>query len=395
MNKLLQLKKRGSALVMAMCVVVILLAMGMGLLRLGLNSRIYSIRDASDITARCAADAGMAKALYEMNKKLQVQPWNDSELPLGTNINLSNCDAAFSYSVTSGSSGYYSIQSTGTSDQAVRTVSCTLQLEGLFEAAIFTKEYLYMKSGGTVDWYNFDADDGSLKIGTNSTLADSIVLQNNSTVNGDVVVGLGGNPDDVIRDNGATVTGSTTTLTQIVEMPSVTVPEVLETSPSLGTIKLSTTISSSGKYDNINLQGGKTVMIEGDVTLYIIGDISLGNSAELQIVEGASLTLYLGGDFEGKNSSCVNNLTQDPQQLIIYGLDSCESMVFKNGSDFYGSIYAPNAEVVMHNSSDVYGAVTAESFEQKNSATFYYDASLRDVSTSDELVRFVISNWSE
>ncbi len=69
MNKLLQLKKRGSALVTVMCVVVILLAMGMGLLRLGLNSRIYSIRTSSDIAARSAADTGMTKALYEMNKK--------------------------------------------------------------------------------------------------------------------------------------------------------------------------------------------------------------------------------------------------------------------------------------------------------------------------------------
>ncbi|GAH43936.1 unnamed protein product [marine sediment metagenome] len=252
-----------------------------------------------------------------------------------------------------------------------------------------------MKSGGTVDWYNFDADDCSMQIGTNSNLVDSIVLQNNSTVNGDVVVGLGGNPDDVIRNNGATVTGSTTTLTQIVELPSVTVPESLESLPSLGTINENTTINTSARYSSIDLGNSETVIISGDVTLYIIGDIALGNSAELQIVEGASLTLYLGGDFEGKNSSCVNNLTQDPQQLIIYGLDSCESMVFKNGSDFYGSIYAPNAEVVMQNSSDVYGAVTAESFEQKNSSTFYYDASLRDVNTSNELVHFVISNWSE
>ncbi len=394
MKKLLQSKKRGSAIPLAMLVVVILLATGTGLLSLGLHSRIISIRTTSDIAARSAADAGLTKALFEMNEKLKVKPWDGSSLPLETEISLPNCDAVYNYTVTS-SAGGYTIQSTGTCDQAVRTVSCVLQLEGPFEAAIFTKEYLYMKSGGTVDWYNFDTDDGSMQIGTNSTLVDSIVLQNNSSVNGDVVVGLGGNPDDVIRNNGATVTGSTTTLTQIVELPSVTVPESLESLPSLGTINENTTINTSARYSSIDLGNSETVIISGDVTLYIIGDIALGNSAELQIAEGASLTLYLGGDFEGKNSSCVNNLTQDPQQLIIYGLDSCESMVFKNGSDFYGSIYAPNAEVVMQNSSDVYGAVTAESFEQKNSATFYYDASLRDVSTSDELVRFVISNWSE
>ena len=113
------------------------------------------------------------------------------------------------------------------------------------------------------------------------------------------------------------------------------------------------------------------------------------------IENDASLILYLGGDFEGKNSSTVNNETQDPQKLKIYGLDSCENIRFKNSSDFYGAIYAPNADVVMDNSANIYGSVVSKSFEQKNSATFNYDVSLRDVSTNDMTVYFTIKNWHE
>ena len=98
----------------------------------------------------------------------------------------------------------------------------------------------------------------------------------------------------------------------------------------------------------------------------------------MQIDNDASLTLYLGGDFEGKNSSTVNNLTKEVKKLRIYCLDSCENMIFKNGSDFYGVIYAPNAEVIM-----------------KNSGTFNYDASLRNASVNDEAVHFVVTNWQE
>ncbi len=395
MKKLLQSKKRGSAIPLAVVAVLILLAMGTGLLSLGLHSRINSIRTTSDIAARCAADAGLIKALFEMNEKLKVKPWDDSTLPFGTNISLPNCDAVFSYAVTGDFGSGYTVESTGIFGQAQRTVSCALQLQGPFEAAIFTKQYLYMKNSGTVDWYNYDADDGNLQIATNSAEPDSVVLHNSAIVNGDIGVGMGGDPDVVITNNGATVEGDTFTLTQIYELPPVTVPETLETSPSLGTIKTNTTISSSGKYDNINLQGGKTVTIEGDVTLYIIGDIALGNSAELQIDEYGSLTLYLGGYFEGKNSSLVNNSTQDPQKLTIYGLDSCETIQLKNSADFYGAIYAPNADVIMHNSGNVYGAVTSKSFEQKNSAIFNYDVSLRDVSTNDAAVYFTITNWHE
>jgi len=395
MKKMLQSKKRGLAIPLAMLVVVILLAMGTGLLKLGLFSRIFSIRTASDITAQCAADAGLTKALYEMNEKLKAELWDESTMPFETNMSLPNCDAVYSYTVTGNLGSGYTLQSTGNSGQAQRTVSCTLQLQGIFESAIFTKEYLYMKYGATVDWYNYDADDRDMQIGTNSTEPGSIVLKNKAIINGDIAVGMGGNPDDVIVDNGATINGETFTLTQIYELPPITVPESLESSPSLGTINDNTTISSSAKYSNIDLGNSETVTITGDVTLYITGDITLGNAAELQIADNASLTLYLGGNFEGKNASTVNNLSMDPHKLKIYGLDSCTSIGFKNSSNLYGAIYAPNADVVMFNSADMYGAITAKSFDQRNSGAFNYDVTLRDVSISDEAVYFTITNWHE
>lgn len=57
---------------LAVLVVVLLFAIGVGLMGLGLNHCIYPIRTSSDIAARCAADSGLAIALFEMNKKLQV-----------------------------------------------------------------------------------------------------------------------------------------------------------------------------------------------------------------------------------------------------------------------------------------------------------------------------------
>jgi len=395
MKKLLQSKKRGSAIPLAMVVVVILLATGTGLLSLGLHSRIISIRTASDIAARSAADAGLTKALFEMNEKLKVKPWDGSSLPLETEVSLPNCDAVYNYTVTSGASGY-TIQSTGTSNQAARTVSCTLQLQGPFESAIFADGYITLYNSAEVDWYNYDAGDANLKVATNSTEDGSVTMKNSATIKGDVAVGVGGDPETAIElGNSAEIEGQITALTEEVELPPVTVPEAIDSLPSGGTINNDTTISSSGKYSSIDLGNSETVIISGDVTLYITGDITLGNSAELQIEEGSSLTLYLGGDFEGKNSSTVNNETQDPQKLKIYGLDSCENMRFKNGSDFYGAIYAPNADVVMDNSANIYGAVVAESFDMKNSGTFMYDASLRDASVNDEAVYFTITNWHE
>jgi len=396
MNKMLKSKKRGSAIPLAVVAVLILLAMGTGLLGLGLHSRIHSIRTASDIAARSAADAGLMKALFEMNEKLKVEPWNGSSLPQETNISLPYCDAVFSYTVTGDLGSGYIVESTGISGQAQRTVSCTLQLRGPFEAAIFTKNGMELKNSAVVDWFNYTEDDKIMQIGTNSTTAGSVILRNSATVYGDVVVGMGGDPGVVINDYGATVTGDTRALTERYVMQPITVPEWLQSLLSSGPIQNDTIITNSAKYSSIDLGNSETVTISsGDITIYITGDITLGNSAELEIENDASLILYLGGDFEGKNSSTVNNETQDAQKLKIYGLDSCETIRFKNGSDLYGAIYAPNADVVMDNSADIYGSVVSKSFEQRNSGTFNYDVMLRDVSINDEALYFTITNWHE
>ena len=70
MKKKNKMKNNGSALPLVMVAIIILLTMGTALLSMGLNNRIYSMRNTSDIVARCAADAGLTQALYEMNQKL-------------------------------------------------------------------------------------------------------------------------------------------------------------------------------------------------------------------------------------------------------------------------------------------------------------------------------------
>jgi len=395
MKKLLLLKRQGSAVPLALVAIMILLAMGVGLLNLGMSGRIYASRTADDITARCAADAGLTMALYEMNEKLKVKPWNYVSLPEAANQSLPYCDAVYSYTVSGNPGDGYTVQSVGVSGSADRTITCVLKPQGPFEFAVFGEDGAELKNSAIVDWFDFGADDEIMKVGTNSIASGAFSFKNSSTVNGDVVVGVGGNPDNVIDDFGATITGETRAQREANVLPVITVPDWLESLPSSGTIKNDSTVTNSAKYSSIDLKNEKTLIIDGVITLYVTGGIILGNSAQVQINNDASLILYLGGNFEGKNSSAVNNLTQDAGKLRIYCLDSCETMQFKNSLDFYGAIYAPNAEVIMDNSANLYGAVVARTFEQKNSGTFNYDAKLRDASVNDEAVRFVVTNWHE
>jgi hypothetical protein len=394
MKKLLRSKRQGFAVPLIVVVVMILLVVGMSLLDLGMRGRVYSIRTSSDIAARCAADAGLTMALYEMNEKLQVKPWNDSSLPEATDQSLPYCDAVYSYTVSGNSSDGYTIESVGTSGGAERKVVCILVPQGPFEFAVFADEGAELKNSSLVDWFNFDSEDENLKVGTNSIASGAFVLKNSSTVNGDVIVGAGGNPNTVINNNG-TITGDTRAMTEENTLPSVVVPDWLNSLPTGGTIKNDTTITNSAKYSDINLKNNKTLLIDEDVTLYVTGGVTLGNSAEIEIDNDASLILYLGGNYEGKNSSTINNLTQDAQKLKIYCLDTCQSIVFKNSTDLYGAIYAPNADIILDNSGNLYGAFVGKSIDLRNSAALNYDASLRDVTVNDEAIHFIVTKWQE
>jgi len=92
---------------------IVLLIMGVGLLSLGMHRRIFSVQTCSGIGARSAADAGLTKALFELNEKLKTKPWNDSSLPNATNELLTGSDAVFSYKVTGDKNSGYTVISVG------------------------------------------------------------------------------------------------------------------------------------------------------------------------------------------------------------------------------------------------------------------------------------------
>jgi len=396
MRKLLQQKRRGAAVPLALIAVMILLAMGVGILSLGTNARIQAARASSAIAARVAADSGLEMAMYQMNQQLAAKSLDNDGLPQANKQALPHCNLVYSYKVQQNNDGGYDIECTGTASGRQRTVGCTLEYRGPFEYSLFAEGGFLVHNSGKVDWFNNDADDSPMRIGTNSINAGAITLKNSSYVNGDVVIGVGGNPDvAVVAQDPDDITGDILVAPEEYELPEIIVPEWLDSLPSSGTLKNNTTISSSAKYSDINLKSSKTIEITGDVVLYIEGDMILGNSAYIEIAEDASLTLYLGGNIEQKNSSSVNNNTKDAKKLQIYGLDSCESMDFKNSSDIYGTIYAPNADVVMHNSNKTYGAIIVKSLEWKNSSELHYDVSLRDVDADDEAVRLVMTKWYE
>ncbi len=393
----------GFALATMLCVVVILLIIGTGVLSFGLHSRAFAVRTSSDMVARSAADAGVTKAVFEMNKKLKVIPWDDSLLPEVTGETLPNSDAIYSYAVTGDIVNGYGLKSEGTYGLRDKTINCSLSLKGLFESAIFTRQTLILKAGTLIDGYNSgDPWDTNIDVhvGTKSILPDSIILNPGVVVKGNIAVGVGGNVEIVIKDLGAS-TYRKYSMLKDVDMPLITPPELVDTGSGINVHGITITVgpTDNGQYSEIELKKAANPGIleinGGDVILYITGDISLGQNCEIVIKNGSTLILYLDGDMDAANNAGINN-EGVPSSFKLFGTSTEEqSFVLRAKSETLGAIYAPNANVIIMAGSDIYGAIIAKSIELKSGGNFYYDKALREVSTDDDAVRFVISQWRE
>jgi len=385
MSGKLSQNRSGFISLMAFVTAVIMFIVGLGLLSLGFNRRIFSMRANQQIAARCAADYGLTKAVYAMNLLLpgSITP----PLPTKTGVQISGSNSTYSYTVT-GSNGNYSVQSTGTSGSITKTVLCDLRLKSAFEYAVLTKNNLNIGSCSKVECPG--CGNIPLKIGTtnNPNSKAQITLKPNSEVDGDILLGQGGIPSLVIGP-GATY-GNIYAVATDYDLPMPTVPSYLSSAINQGS-KTDLTTITTGQYTDLTVKK-KNLTITGDVELYITGSITLSNSAKIIINPNSKLTIYLAGSLDGKNGAGFSN-SGDPTQLAIYGLGS-GSINLKNSDEFHGTIYAPNADVEIDNGVRVYGSVIANDYQQDNSAIFTYDANLRET-TDVNLARFVPTHWQE
>jgi hypothetical protein len=397
-------RDKGSALVLAVFAALILTVTGVGLLSLGVRGRVAAIRDCQQIEARCAADAGLVKAVYEMNDRLKTPPWSDFSLPDETGQSLTNCNATYSYAVSGDILSGHLVTSTGTSDPVFKRVLATVRARGLFENAILTQEILILKAGMIIDSYNSgDLSDTEFdtKIATTSIDSDQIILNNGVVVVGKIFVGVDGSVEIVIKDLGAT-TGYQGSLTEEILFPVVTPPSFSGPDSDIQVKGSTLTIgpADNGRYGEIELTrkktGGVLEISGGDVVLHVTEEIDMGQDCEIIIAPGSSLTLFLDGDLSAGNNSGFNNQTQIPGNFRFYGTaDDEQDFDIRAKSDAFGAIYAPNADITIMAGGDVYGAVVAKSFEMKSSGTFHYDEALSEVNPDDFGVKFVVESWNE
>ena len=388
--------RKAFVLPLATLMVILLLTVGIALLKLGTIARMQAAQTTAKISARTSADAGVTQAVRLMNEKLAEAVWDNSNMPAQTtSLSLSNSYGSFTYNIAGNPSNGFTITSTGKSGIAEEKVYCKLGVKSSW-FGIGVKGGVNINLGANLSTIPADSD---FIVRTNSIADGAVTLKTGVVIPGDVVVGPGGDPDEVIDTKSSTVIeGSTYTAGEDICFPPVIAPpiaSVLVIAPDVNGVD---TISGSGWFSG-SLTISDEVRIKGEHTIYFTGNLILENSAKLVLTAGSTLDLYLGGNMEAKNGSqIITEITPpatapDATRLKIYGLPGCTSINLKNSSDFYGYIYAPDADLTVFNSGDVTGAFVGNSFDLKNSGNFIFDTRLATGDIDSEAAYFGKRWW--
>ncbi len=406
-NRQSKRKSAGFVMLLVLGMVVLLLIIGIGLLALGSGARKQAVSTATAISARTAADAGLLDAVHLMSAKLKQkrqnnEPWDNAWLPYeSSDTNLA--DASYCYEITGNASSGFQVASKGRSGISQKEVHGVLEVRSVW-SGITVSGNIHCGTGGFVT----DPPGEEFVLRTNSVDFGAVTLENGVVIPGDVVIGPDGDRDTVIilRDD-SMITGQMYAALGELVFPQVVPPSGL---PDKGTISIGgsevVTINSDGQYSDLMIGDSGTVRIENDggvgepkptIKIYVTGNVQLWGAGKLLVAEDTSVIMYVGGRLELRDDAEINTTVKDATKLIICGTDTCDSIVLENTCDFYGAVYARNADLRLENTGDLYGSFVGRSLTMDNTSTIYhYVTALAIVDIDDDMAsRFRTKHWWE
>ena len=210
---------------------------------------------------------------------------------------------------------------------------------------------------------------------TNSTSAGGVSLAWSTVIQGSVQVGPGGNPASVVSQaSGHNVTGSTTTQSQATQLPTITAPTNLGASTgdlSIGGMTV-TTITGTRHVNNLSVTNSGRLKISGSVTILAENNFSLDGSGVLELLPGATLTMYVKGNMAvgGSGNTVLNGQNISGMKFLVLGASVAIS---GSGNVVQSTIIAPNANVQISGSGSIGGLIVAQRLSLSGSATFHED----------------------
>lgn len=135
---------------------------------------------------------------------------------------------------------------------------------------------------------------------------------------------------------------------------------------------------------NFTLRGGDVLYVSGKARVFVTGNFTMqsggGKSSLIRITQNSTLQLFVGG--ANSTFTSVDTVGNDVS-FQYYGLPTNTSLAWIGNSSYVGTIYAPEASVILgaggSSAMDFQGAVVADSFSFNGHFSFHYDENLRRI----------------
>lgn len=410
-------KEQGFILVIGVLIITLLLLPALPFLfQLSTDFRLTE-KSYKSVAAFSLAEAGVERALWELNYG-DISTWSGDESLRAMTISSfdtpdGNMIGDIEIRVENPGADNPVVEATGNvsyivSHAVTKTVRVVLERSEYhpFDYGIFGDEGVNMNSNAVVDSYDSrngeysDTNMGSNgHVGTNATHEGALDLKSNAQIYGNAITGPESDPEAAITTSpNAYIDGTKLALDAPKELPSVSPPEGLTQKGNyfLGGNDQDI-ISESGEYSSFMIDNNAKVTITADVTLYITGAFSLLSNSQLELADGASVTIYLGGTFEQNSNTQINNLSTDPTKLSVFGTNTFNSqMVWNSNTQFFGAVYVPRANVLYDSNADFYGSIVGKYLESISSnARLHYDEALGDVGMGNDSSTYTVKSWQE
>lgn len=400
--KLHSFSKKGFILIGILSFVVILIIIIVPLISWSVNEYKWTLHSFMSLQALNLADAGAEAAIWEIvYNDEQFTSWSGTNpktkniYPFRDNNNKVIGDIRIITDQTA--AHHYTVTATGFVPNAVnpiasKTVKVLVFPKVIFNNAIFGNNSVSLSGIALVDSYNSSLGPySSLTSGSNGDIGsnNTLTMVGSTSVKGDALIA----PDGSVSGVDSRITGELFYAAEPTELDPVTLPSYFSSVPISPDLKLTkdTTSVPTGNYhyQDISLSSSAVLVIGNNTNIYISTGLSIVGSAK--IITGSNIKLYINGtgNFAGQG---ITNTTGDPSNLQIYGLGSGTTLSYSGGSDFYGTIYAPDANISISGGSSIFGAIVGNNVTLSGTGTFHFDENLLQSGPSQG---FTIVYWQE
>ncbi len=229
----------------------------------------------------------------------------------------------------------------------------------------------------TQGYYGGSNKSSEANVHTNATSSDSVKLEEDSTIKGDVFVGVGANPNSVIDGEGS-VTGTTDSMSESLAAPTIDVPGNGVVGSNSGDEEPAdnTTYSSNQHFDEFKIEKEDKIYIEGDVIIVVEKTFEMKEEAEIRLNPGATLTLYVKDAIKLDKEVKLNDNTEDPSRVILYNVGSGNDIDIKEKTKIHTQIVAPYRKFKLDEEVEFYGSIVVDEIEMGKKSEIHMDTSL-------------------